>query len=130
MKIVNLTPHSLNILDDKNNLVLSIPSSRIIARVQQSEEYEGLLDVVKDGIEYVVPVYSIEYGEIQGLPEEPEEDTLYIVSLVVAQALKEHSDWDVWKKHIAVPNTGPTRNGAVRDENGRIIGVRSLIVFK
>ena len=128
MKIVNLTPHQLNFYDDKG-LVLSIPSSGV-ARVYQSEEYAGYITTAKNETEYIIPTYNIEYGEIQGLPEKPEEDTLYVVSLVVAQALKERSDWNVWKKHIAVPNTGPSEHGAVRDESGRIIGVRSLIVFK
>ena len=76
-----------------------------------------------------VSTYNVEYSEIEGLPEAPEVDTLYIVSSFVANALRERDDWERWRKHIAVPNTGPTENGAVRDSNGRIIGVRSLIVF-
>lgn len=119
MRIVNLTPHKLNVYKG-DKLILSVDSFRA-ARVSQKEVFWGKVNDV--------PLYRVEYGEINGLPEEPEEDALYVVSIIVANALRGRIDWPIWRNHITVPNTGPTENGAVRDKDNRIIGVRSLITF-
>jgi hypothetical protein len=116
VKLVNLTPHEVTVFIDSSN-TLKIPPSGQVARVQSTEELVGYVNGIS--------VYKTIYGEVQGLPE-PQEDTIYIVSQVVLQALKEKG---IKRDDVLAPNTGPSQNGAVRDQQGRIIGVRSFIVL-
>jgi hypothetical protein len=113
VKLVNLTPHEVVVLD-ANNVVLRVPPSGQVARVAVKEELVGTVNGV--------PVYRTTYGAIEGLPE-PEQGTIYIVSLLVLQAMAgKRSD-------LVAPNTSPTPLGAVRDAQGRIIGVRSFVTL-
>ena len=60
-----------------------------------------------------ISVVRTKFGEVQGLPEP--DGNIYIVSMVVAQAVSGRSD-------VIAPDTGPT---AYR-ENGLIVGVRQF----
>lgn len=104
MKIVNLTPHSVNFLTANGDLIQQVPPSGIIARCAVSEEYLGSINNL--------PVYKATYGEVTGLPA-PVVDTGYIVSSLVAQAVPERKD-------LFIPHK------LQRDENGRIIGCSAL----
>ena len=106
-KIVNLTPHTINFVGQDNTIVASIPSSGV-ARVVQSREIVDT--VVANGI--TLPIARCTYGDVQGLPE-PMDDTIYIVSAITAQAVPMRPDVFIV-------------DDSVRDENGRIIGVRGL----
>ena len=99
MNIINCTPHSINIVNGP-----TIPPSGIIARVTATTVTIG--DV--DGI----PVTATVFGQVENLPE-PEDGTIFIVSSLVAQRCRDRYD-------VFIPNE------SVRDENGRIIGCRSL----
>jgi hypothetical protein len=66
--------------------------------------------VTVDGIS--VPVNRTQFGVVTGLPD-PQPDTIYIVSAVVAQAVPDRPDVFIV-------------DDAVRDEQGRIIGARAL----
>jgi len=55
-----------------------------------------------------------EDGDVEGLPE-PQSNTVYIVSTLVAQAVPHRDD-------IIAPDTSP--QGVVRDSEGKIIGVK------
>lgn len=88
MKIINLTPHTITIIDDNGNVVGSYESAGL-ARVD-----------------------SLPLGDVVGLPE-PEDGTVYVVSVLVAERLPHRTD-------LRVPG------GQVRDGDGRIIGCRSL----
>lgn len=107
MKIVNLTPHALNFLDAENRIVLTVPSSGL-ARAAQRRESIGTIDA--DGV--TLPVTRSVFGAVEGLPA-PEAGTIYIVSAITAQAVPEREDVFIV-------------DDSVRDENGRIIGVRGL----
>ena len=107
MKIVNLTPHALNFLDAENRVVLTVPSSGV-ARAAQRRENIGTIDV--DGV--TLPVTRSVFGAVEGLPA-PEADTIYVVSALTAQAVPKREDVFIV-------------DDSVRDENGRIIGVRGL----
>jgi hypothetical protein len=61
-----------------------------------------------------LPLYQAEFGEVEGLPE-PAEGVLYVVSMLVRQAVPERTD-------VASPGE------LVRDEQGRVIGCRGLNV--
>lgn len=99
LRIVNLTPHEIRIGDTM------IPSAGL-ARC-----------ATKTWPMYIrgcpVPVVRQEFGDVTGLPE-PEEGTIYVVSMPVAQAVGRSRD------DIFVPGE------QIRDENGRIVGCKSL----
>lgn len=120
MRIVNLTPHPLRIFvsKDAEAPALEVPPSGTIARVAVSQK--------KVGEVLGFPVFKQEYGEVQGLPQKPEEDTIYVVSSLVLNAVASHSKLrQVWEGHLASPNTAQ----ALRDESGRIVGVVGLVIL-
>lgn len=99
LQLVNCTPHAINIIDGP-----TIPPSGIVARVKAT--------TVKVGDINGIPVTATMFGEVENLPE-PEFGTIYIVSSLVAQARPDRDD-------LFIPNE------SVRDDQGRIIGCRSL----
>lgn len=105
MKLINLTPHTINLMDYNNNILLSIPSSGLARLVTTTERV---------GDAGGVPLNRTKFGPVTGLPE-PATDTLYIVSGMICSALPERTD-------IASPGD------LVRDAEGRVIGCRHLIV--
>ncbi|RLG44387.1 MAG: hypothetical protein DRN78_00105 [Thermoproteota archaeon] len=118
-RIRNLTPHTITVFLPSEGRI-DLPSEGV-ARVSTHESLVGTLETP----EGPVPLVRVEYGEVQGLPD-PREVDYVIVSSLVAAALKQRPEWE---GKILVPNTSPTPNGAVRDENGRIRGVKSLILY-
>lgn len=111
MKVRNLTPHSINILNDNNEVIVTIEPSGIIARAAQTKELVEELNV--NGM--TIPVYESTFGKVENLPES-EEDTIFVVSALTAQACKGRPDVYI-------------TDNPVRDEQGRIIGCRSLGKF-
>jgi hypothetical protein len=99
-KVVNLTPHEINIVGEQNRNIL--PSGQV-ARVTEEIKRVGTVDGI--------PIIHKTFGEVEGLPE-PQSDTVFIVSLLVAQAAK----------RIDVLAIGET----VRNEKGQVIGAKSL----
>lgn len=121
-RFVNLTPHPINVLDISGNTILTVKSSGVIARVSTSEKIVGSINNI--------PLVQTEYGDVIGLPRSPEPDTYYIVSILVAQAVKANPElYAKFKGRLLAPNTSPTKLGVIRDNNGRIVGVRSFIVL-
>ena len=109
MNIVNLTPHALNLMPEgPDGPTVTIPPSGIVARCTTSRVQVGTITV--DNI--AIPVNRTQFGAVTGLPD-PQPDTIYIVSAVVAQAVPDRSDVFIV-------------DDAVRDEQGRIIGARAL----
>lgn len=107
MKIINLTPHPINFLDASNRVILTVPSSGL-ARAAQRRENIGTIDA--DGV--TLPVTRSAFGAVEGLPA-AQDDTIYVVSALTAQAVPKRDDVFIV-------------DDSVRDENGRIIGVRGL----
>ncbi len=112
MKLVNLTPHDIDVVKDGyvEGAHRVIPRSGEVARVESTYEDAGELN----GFALV----KREFGEIEGLPA-PAPKTRYVVSGWVFDAAVKNGRTDV-----ICPDTGPS---AVRDENGRIVAVRHLI---
>lgn len=104
MTIINLTPHTINFLDGDNNPVLTVEPSGTVARAKQTRILCGNIAGI--------PVNQCAYGTVQGLPE-PAKETIYVVSAITAQACPERED-----VYIV--------DDSVRNEDGRIIGVRAL----
>ena len=137
-KIVNLTPHPVNVIIG-DRYEVTFPPSGIVARVVTEQTLEDRI-VVEEGLTRVeIPVVRTEFGDVVGVPspcsnckrfdecsltkydkeicnlQKPEE--LYIVSSLVAMALS-------GRKDIIAPDTSP--DGVVRDETGKVIGVRGF----
>ncbi len=108
MRIINLTPHNITFVDAVGNVVLTVEPSGQIARCATSRVQVGTVTV--DGIS--VPVNQTRFGEVSDLPN-PQPDTIFVVSALVAQAVPDRQDVFV------VDDT-------VRDNQGRIIGCRAL----
>lgn len=106
MKIINLTPHELNlIIGDKEIRILP---SGIIARCEVTRQQTD--SIMFNGVE--IPINKTVFGRVENLPE-PKKDTIYVVSSLVAQAVPYRND-------AFIPDD------TVRDEQGRIIGARAL----
>ncbi len=109
MNIVNLTPHVLNFMPEgPDGPTVTIPPSGQVARCAVDRVQVDTVAV--DGI--TVPVNQTQFGAVTGLPD-PQPDTIYIVSAVVAQAVPDRPDVFIV-------------DDAVRDDQGRIIGARAL----
>lgn len=139
MKIINLTPHNVNLYLKEGKVKVFKPSGKI-ARLETTTENVGCLD---NGI----PLTKTIFGKTTGLPEQPLwyghsecstcggtgeicgdwcpdcsngliRDTTptiyYIVSMLVKQANPDRTD-------LLTPNE------SVRDDKGRIIGCRSFL---
>jgi hypothetical protein len=102
MTIVNATPHTITILNKeagitqdakkqflgtKETIVVlkEIPASGILPRVKMSNEPAKPIDGI--------PVETVIYGEIEGLPD-PVDGTFYIVSGLVAAAASKQGRTD------------------------------------
>jgi len=113
IRFINLTPHPVTVVGKDGKLLATIPPSGVVARAKMFREKVSEIDI--NGRK--VPMYRVRYGEVTGLPE-PQEGAIYIVSIMVLQACKDRND-------LIAPDTGP--GSVVRDENGRIIGVKAFI---
>lgn len=102
MNLVNLTPHTINILTE--GMVRSIPSTGIARCATES----ALIYQVEG-----IPVNRTTYGKVEGLPE-PSEGTVYIVSALVRMAVPTRND-------VVSPGD------LVRDEKGQPIGCKNLV---
>jgi hypothetical protein len=112
LKIINLTPHAICFYDkDKKTLLEVFPPSGKIARVQEITDCFGKKHDI-------YPLVVKSYSDIENLPEESEEDIVYLVSCMVKNLLNRRTD--VW-----APDTG---EGAVRDDSGKIIGTIQFVV--
>lgn len=106
-KFVNLTAHPVNILLDGGDKI-TFPASGTIARVG--------MDQVKVGDIDGIPVFRTVFSKnITDLPA-PADDTVFIVSTLVAQAA-------VGRDDLVVPAN------LVRDDNDVIIGASGFQVF-
>lgn len=111
MHAVNLTPHTITIVDEAGAPTLTVPPSGQVARAQTTRKTVG--EVTVDGVR--VPVTAAEFGEVDGLPE-PQEGTIYLVSRIVADACPDRDDlYGV--------------DGAIRGEGGTVAGATALTRF-
>ena len=102
-KIINLTPHSVNIVCDNGNVITYNPSGTV-ARCSQN--------TIKIGDVNGIPLTQTSFGDVVDLPL-PQKDTIFIVSRLVINACPDRDD-------LVVPND------IVRDDHGNIIGCKSF----
>lgn len=103
--IINTTPHPIQILDDKNEVLEVFPKGEFNIRLSSSTVNAGF--TVNN-----IKITTTEYGEVTGLPDY-RPFVYYIVSAMVKSALPHRPD-------LLVPAE------QVRDDKGMIIGCRSL----
>lgn len=116
VKIINMTPHQINIFNEENQLISAYPSNGTIRleTSKQSVHIEGLSDLAD--------TYKVVRSQAnKDLLPKKKPNTYYIVSSMVQEAHPERKDF-------IAPNTSADSAGAVRDDKGNIIGVRSFIV--
>lgn len=99
MRIINLTPHTINEVETGE----TFPPSGSVARVEATYNQVGMLENIR--------LFKVEYGEIEGLPE-PEDGIVYIVSGMVKAATD--------RVDVVAPGE------LVRDESGKPIGCRGF----
>ena len=109
MRIVNLTPHALNLMPGgPDGPTVTIPPSGQVARCAVDRVQVDTVTV--DGI--TAPVNQTQFGSVSDLPD-PQPYTIFEVSALVAQAAPDRQDVFIV-------------DDAVRDDQGRIIGARAL----
>ena len=103
MKIVNLTPHTINYDDNVSSLVLASAG-------------EARCAVTRQPLASTAPVKLCRttYGTVTGLPA-PVDGTMYVVSLLVRQACPDRAD-------LCSPGE------LIRDQAGRVVGCKSFDV--
>lgn len=109
VRLVNLTPHSITVVGDSGETILTIPSAGV-ARCSVKKERVATIGIN----DHNIPVSWVTFGEVVDLPE-PQDGTIYIVSRAVAEARRDRDD-------LLVPDD------LVRDEEGRIVGCRGFAV--
>lgn len=116
MKLVNLTPHPINVIGE-NGMSITIKPSGKVARVIQ-ETVEDTIDVaLTPSISVTLKVKNVENVRVIELPP-PEDGTIYIVSTLVAQTVPRHD--------VIAPLSDHT---AERDNMDNIVGVRGFRRF-
>ena len=108
MRIINCTPHTVNVIMDDNN------------RIDYESDKDHQIRVVCKSVEVAkynnIPIRCNWYGDVENMPKEEElKDTLFIVSRIAYEAIKLKYEDNV-VEHFMVPD------GAVRDPEGKIIG--------
>ena len=114
MRLYNYTPHAINIINGSVNVEL--PSVGVIRAKSVQTQVGTIYHTESAGVEFPVPEYKLTFGEPEGMPEDIDPDGVYVVSAIAAQALKQ-AGW---------AGTYMVTCGAIRDEQGRIIGCQGL----
>lgn len=122
--IINATPHDLVIFQDGKEKYRIPPSGQAI-RLVKPPNIANSLDVLT--VKYGIPI--VKHQPFSGI-EDPSSLCIVkgylVVSMVVADYLRNTLDIS---RDIYVPDTGPTKSGAIRDHEGRIIGVQQFIKY-
>ncbi len=103
---INLTPHTITVLDQDSVLVKAIPPSGAVARLEKRDGDAILVDGI--------PVKRPHFGEVMNLPE-PQDGIFFIVSAMVRTSPGLLSRGDL---------VSPA--DFVRDSQGNIVGCRAF----
>jgi hypothetical protein len=113
IKIINLTPHDVYLINEDNNTSVAFRPSGIIPRCNEIVCPHSLLHINHDGEAITVEIVNKCMGDITNLPE-PCNNTYYIVSLAIAQKLKG------LREDLIVPNS------MIKNKKGVILGCRNF----
>ena len=108
MRIINCTPHEVNVFLDNDTRIDYVPNKdyqiRVDCKAVEVARYNN------------IPIRCNWYGDVIGMPKEEElKDTLFIVSRIAYEAIKLKYPEEV-VEHFMVPD------GSIRDQEGKIIG--------
>jgi hypothetical protein len=103
-KLINMTPHPINIVDNVGVNIMTIPSSGLVRLKAHTVDAGFRVDGVK--------ITTTKFGEAEGLPDF-KDGVFIIVSQLVKTAVQHRTD-------LLVPAE------VLRDANGNIIGCMSL----
>jgi len=114
MKVINLTPHAINMVDkETKEILITFPKSQNPARLPTSTVVISNLEI--EGVAIPITDTAFNYNIATNLPSNQESNKFYIVSRLILSAFPERSD-------LLVPNE------LVRDDSGNIIGCASLAI--
>lgn len=102
MKLVNLTPHAINIVLPSSTILTIAPSGTIARVATRVTETDPINDI---------PIVITHFNDVVGIPEK-EPGTMYIVSRMVVEV--------AGRVDLLCPGE------LVRDEEGRVIGCKNL----
>jgi hypothetical protein len=123
MKILNLTPHPITIRR-KDGSEITIELSGIVWRLKEEDvDITRAVGLDTEGIEIVARRFSV---DMSTMPQEIWSADIVIVSLPMLLMLKEAFSPMPTKPFFCAPDTG---SGAIRDEQGRIVGTTRLITI-
>ncbi|GAA5262125.1 hypothetical protein [Methanocalculus sp. MC3] len=105
-RLVNLTHHTIRLYQSDDSYI-EIPPTGKIARVGAAEEIVGYVGET--------PIIYKEFGSVVNLPD-PVDNVVYITSTLTAETVK--------RPDVVSPDRTP--HSAVRDDSGKMIGVRIL----
>lgn len=116
MRLYNYTPHAITIIN--GDVRIELPSVGVIRAKSVQTQVGTIYHTESAGVEYAVPEYKLTFGEPEGMPmgDDIDPDGVYVVSTIAAQALKQ-AGW---------VGTYMVTCGAIRDEQGRIVGCQGL----
>lgn len=110
MRIVNLTPHSLNIFVDRGESAIAIRPSGTVARIATVSRCLG--NIMEEGGD-LIHVYETAFGEVVDLPD-PEKGTVFAVPRIVLEAVR------TVRPDVYAPGE------LVRGEDGQPVGCKGL----
>lgn len=118
----NFTPHTINVKNDIDGTWIPFVSIGTL-RINQFEQKQ-----LEESIGTAIKVLNRPtFKELAGDIGEARECKKIIVSMVVGEFLAEHKDVI---PNCAVYVTDSSPSGAVRDDNGAIIGVKQLVRYR
>jgi hypothetical protein len=123
MRVLNLTPHDVHVLNDDGSTLLTYPKSGQQVRLISKPQIPVDCDLEQ------VPVVSAQsWSNVdQSIKIDPNVTHL-LVSMPVGEFLaRSPISNQYWNYTIIGPDTGP--QGAVRDQTGRIVGTRRLVLY-
>lgn len=115
MKVINLTPHNVDIVDDRGNRIKTYVASGKVARINNGwntiDYVDGVPLVVRQN-EKVVVQNNGYYGRNEKLPE-PQDGVMYIVSNVVLDYCTDRMDLIAPVMQVKI--------------DGRVVGCRGFV---
>lgn len=106
--IINKTPHDIVVFVRDKKIIIKSEGEPI--RLKSTTVRDGFVSYGND----LIPLTKSDFSEVENMPDK-REGVFYIVSSLVCQAYPDRDD-------LLIPNE------SVRDENGNIIGCKSLSV--
>jgi hypothetical protein len=123
MKILNLTPHPI-VIRRKDGSEITIEPSGLVWRLKEEDvDITRAVGFDTEGIEVVARRFSVDMAT---MPQEIWSADIVIVSLPMLLLLKAALSLMPTKPIFCAPDTG---SGAIRDEQGRIVGTTRLITI-